>query len=57
VENIKGTAWWHILYVDILCTGFRYTQTPDGIVWLGYKQTDGSYEATVYMRPPDCNAG
>jgi hypothetical protein len=38
-------------------TGYRYTQTPDGAVWLGYKQADGSYEATVYMRPPDCNVG
>jgi len=38
-------------------TGFRYAQTQDGAVWLGYRNPRGLYQATVYMRPPECEVG
>jgi len=38
-------------------TGFKYAETQDGAVWLGYKQPDGTYKPTEYMRPPECSVG
>jgi hypothetical protein len=38
-------------------SGLRYGQTQDGAVWLGYKKSDGSFEASEYMRPPECSMG
>jgi hypothetical protein len=35
-------------------SGLRYSQTADGAVWLGYKKDDGTFEASEYMRPPEC---
>ena len=35
-------------------SGLRYAQTQDGAVWLGYKKDDGTFEASEYMRPPEC---
>jgi hypothetical protein len=38
-------------------SGLRYGQTQDGALWLGYKKSDGTFEASEYMRPPECSMG